>query len=157
MGDVKDHTVLLRDIRPVTKRDSRLTHPDPRAEVVGVDRGRFRTAVARAVETIPSPFRERLENVEIVVEDEPSDEQIRAVGLDPETATLFGLYEGTPLPEREHNYGMALPDRIFLFYGPLVDAFPSEAELTREIRVTIVHEVGHFFGLDDDEIEDLGY
>lgn len=122
-----------------------------------MDRSRFRRAVSRAIETIPEPFRERLVNVEVVVEDEPTDEQIRGVGLDPETDTLFGLYEGTPLPEREHNHGMALPDRILLFYGPLVDAFPSEAELVKEIRTTIVHEVAHFFGLDDDEIEDLGY
>lgn len=120
-------------------------------------RKRFRCLVERALETIPGPFRERLENVEVVIEDEPSDELIRGVGLDPEVDTLFGLYEGTPLPEREHNYGMTLPDRILLFYGPLTDAFPSESELVEEIRTTVVHEVAHFFGLDDDEIEDLGY
>jgi predicted Zn-dependent protease with MMP-like domain len=120
-------------------------------------RRRFRRLVEKAIDSLPSPFRERMENVEIVIEDEPTDEQIASAGLDPEQDDLFGLYEGTPLPERGHDFAMALPDRIILFFLPLVETFDDEHELAREIRATVVHEVAHFFGLDDDEIEDAGY
>ncbi len=70
---------------------------------------------------------------------------------------IFGLYEGSPLSERPHDFAMALPDRITLFYRPLVGAFGGPAEIREEIRRTVVHEVAHFVGLDDDEIELLGY
>jgi predicted Zn-dependent protease with MMP-like domain len=120
-------------------------------------RRQFRRLVEKEVDSLPSPFRERMENVEIVIEDEPTDEQIASAGLDPEQDDLFGLYEGTPLPERGHDFAMALPDRIILFYLPLVETFDDEHELAREIRTTVIHEVAHFFGLDDDEIEDAGY
>ncbi len=122
-----------------------------------MNRSRFQRLVVAAIESLPRDVRERIEGVEIVVEDEPTDEQIESVGLDPEEETLYGLYEGTPLPERGHDFAMTLPDRILLFYGPLVEDFPDANELRDEIRATIVHEVAHFYGLDDDEIEDLGY
>ncbi|MGH7802851.1 MAG: metallopeptidase family protein [Candidatus Binatia bacterium] len=122
-----------------------------------MQRRRFRRLVEKTVDSLPATFRERMGNVEIVIEDEPTDEQIRSTGLDPEIETIFGLYEGTPLPERGHDYAMALPDRIILFYLPLIESFEDEHELAEEIRATVVHEVAHFFGMDDDEIEDLGY
>ena len=120
-------------------------------------RRRFRCLVQDAIDALPPTFRERMGNVEIVVEDDPTDEQIESVGLDPEAETIFGLYEGTPLPERGHDHGMALPDRITLFYLPFLDSFETEREIAAEIRTTVVHEVAHFFGMDDEEIEDLGY
>lgn len=107
--------------------------------------------------SLPAEFRERLGNVELIVQEEPTDEQIESVGLDPEEDTLYGLYEGTPLPERPHDWAMALPDRIILFYRPLVRDCRTAGELREEIRDTVIHEVAHFFGMDDDEIEDLGY
>jgi predicted Zn-dependent protease with MMP-like domain len=122
-----------------------------------MNRRRFRRLVERAIDSLPSPFRERLENVEIVIEDQATDEQIIGAGLDPEVETLYGLYEGTPLPERAHNHGMQLPDRIILFYLTLIEDFEDEHELAEEVRATVVHEVAHFFGMDDEEIEDLGY
>lgn len=122
-----------------------------------MNRRRFREVVESEIAALPALFRDRLANVEVVVEDEPTDEQIVGAGLDPEEDTILGLYEGTPLPDREHNHSMMLPDRIFLFYGPLLDVSPDEATLREEIRTTVIHEVAHFFGLDDEEIEDLGY
>ncbi len=122
-----------------------------------MDRRKFRRLVEEALDTLPPDFRERLTNVEIFVEDEPARSQIETAGLDPDENTLFGLYEGVPLIEREHNFGMALPDRITIFYRPLVESFQSPAEIREQIRVTVVHEIAHFFGMDDDEIEDLGY
>ncbi len=122
-----------------------------------MNRRRFQRLVEQAIDSLPRDFRERIENVAVLIEEAPTDEQIAGAGLDPERDTLYGLYEGTPLSERTHDFAMELPDRITLFYGPLVEDFPHPDELREEIRATIVHEVAHFFGLEEDEIEDLGY
>lgn len=122
-----------------------------------MDRARFQRLVTLAIDSLPPEVRDRIEGVAVLVEDEPTDEQIAGVGLDPDEDSLYGLYEGTPLPERGHDFAMQLPDRIFLFYGPLVADFPNPDELRDEIRDTIIHEVAHFYGLDDDEIGDLGF
>ena len=121
-----------------------------------MDRGRFRALVAQALDEIPQPFRGRLDNVEVVVEDEPSAETLREMGLHPRRDTLFGLYEGTPLSERSHD-APTLPDRITIFYRPLVRTFRTPGAIRREIRKTVIHELGHFFGLEDDDIDADGY
>lgn len=120
-------------------------------------RSRFEKLVAEAIASLPPGVAERMVNLEVVTADWPSRAQLESVGLDPEVDTLFGLYEGVPLPAREHNFGMVLPDRITLFYYPLLESFDGPDELREEIRTTLVHEVAHFLGLDDEEIEDLGY
>jgi predicted Zn-dependent protease with MMP-like domain len=122
-----------------------------------MDRRKFRRLVEEALDTLPGEVRIRMENVTVFVRDEPSDEQIADAGLDPARDVIFGLYEGLPLDERTHDYGMALPDRITLFYRPLVESFRGPVEIREEIRRTIVHEVAHFIGLDDDDIEGRGY
>jgi predicted Zn-dependent protease with MMP-like domain len=122
-----------------------------------MNRKAFRRLVEEALDELPPLFSQKLENVEIVVEDWPTAEQLRNQGLDPEQDTLYGLYEGTPLPERAHDHGMALPDRITIFYGPLVQDFRTRKQIREQVRLTVIHEIAHFFGLDDDEIEDLGY
>jgi predicted Zn-dependent protease with MMP-like domain len=119
-------------------------------------RKEFRRLVTEVLETLPAEFASRLENVEVVVEDEPTDEQIRGAGLDPELDTLFGLYEGTPLELRGHEYA-ALPDKISIFYLPIVETCTSTAEIRDEIRTTVLHEVAHFFGFDDEELDEWGY
>ena len=121
-----------------------------------MDRVRFHELVAQALDEIPEPFSSRLANVAVVVEDEPSAEVLRDMGLHPRRDTLFGLYEGTPLTERAYD-APALPDRITIFYRPLVRTFRTPGAIQREIRKTVVHELGHFFGLDDDDIEGEGY
>lgn len=122
-----------------------------------MDRRRFRRLVGQAIDRLPGEFRERLENIAIVVEDAPSDDQIRSAGLDPDEDTLLGLFEGVPLAEHGHDASMALPDRIVIFYQPLIEVCASDNEIREEIRLTLVHEIAHYFGLDEDEIEDLGY
>ena len=122
-----------------------------------MDRRKFRRLIEEALDTLPGEIRVRMENVTVLVEEEPSAEQMQCAGLDPLQDTLFGFYEGSPLPERGHDFGMALPDRIILFYRPLVESFRSPAAIREEIRRTVVHEVAHLLGLDDDEIDDLGY
>jgi predicted Zn-dependent protease with MMP-like domain len=112
--------------------------------------------VGEALETIPDEFARYLENVEVVIEDEPSPEMLRDLGLDPRRDTLYGLYQGTPLPERRHDFS-ALPDRIVIFAGPLLQDFRTPNSLRREIRSTVVHEIAHFFGLDEEHIRRLGY
>jgi predicted Zn-dependent protease with MMP-like domain len=119
-------------------------------------RKEFRRLVTEVLETLPAELASRIENVEVVVEDEPTDEQIRGVGLDPREDTLFGLYEGVPLEARGHDYA-ALPDKISIFYLPIVETCTSTAEIRDEIRTTVLHEVAHFFGIDDEDLDEWGY
>ena len=105
----------------------------------------FDEHVRAALDSLPPDIAAALRNVAIVVEEEHPD--------DPD---LFGLYEGVPLPERGDDAG-ALPDRIAIYRRPLVEEFPDARELEREIRVTVLHEVGHYFGLDEDRLTELGY
>ena len=121
-----------------------------------MDRQRFRALVGEALDDIPEPFRGHLANVEVVVEDEPPADTLRAMGLHPRHDTLFGLYEGTPLGERVDG-ALLLPDRITIYYRPLVRTFRTPAAIRREIGKTVIHELGHFFGLEDDDIEAEGY
>jgi len=124
-----------------------------------MDRTRFARLVTEVLNDLPEEFSSRLTNVEVVVEDAPSKAQLRSVGLDPATDTLFGLYEGVPLEERDqHTLGAPLlPDKISLFYRPIVDECADENEMRAEIRTTVLHEIAHFFGMDDDELERWGY
>src|SRR5512140_882817 len=121
-----------------------------------MDRTRFQRLVTTVVNDLPEAFATRLANVEIVIEDEPTRAQLRSVGLNPRSDTLFGLYEGVPLEERAPGVPV-LPDKISIFYRPLVDACADDAELREEIRLTILHEVAHFFGIDDEDLESWGY
>jgi predicted Zn-dependent protease with MMP-like domain len=98
-----------------------------------------------------------LHNIEFVVEDRPSDELLRAEGLDPRHDTLYGIYQGVPLPDRSSLDPPLLPDKITIFVEPLQEDFPDLDELREEIRLTVLHEIAHYFGMDEEDIEDLGY
>jgi predicted Zn-dependent protease with MMP-like domain len=117
----------------------------------------LRKEVARVVDRLPKEFRQQLLNVEFIVEDRPSKELLRAEGLDPDQDTLYGIYEGVPLPERSALDPPLLPDKITLFAEPLLQDFADPDELREEIRLTVLHEIAHYFGMDEDEIEELGY
>jgi predicted Zn-dependent protease with MMP-like domain len=106
---------------------------------------RFEAHVDRAIASLPAELREAIRNVEITVEDE-----------DPDDPDVFGLYEGVPLPERG-DWAGSLPDRIRIFRLPLVESFPDPDDLEREIRITVLHELAHYFGIDEDRLGDLGY
>ncbi|MCG8655578.1 metallopeptidase family protein [Yimella sp. NH-Cas1] len=119
---------------------------------VPLSRADFEDAVADALDEIPQDLFDRLDNVVILIEDEPTDEQRG------EHAELLGLYVGIPLPQRmdSYRYG-SLPDRIFLFQGPLTRHSRDRADLIEQIRVTTLHEIGHYFGIDDDRLHELGW
>lgn len=111
----------------------------------------FEHLVAKALDDLPEEFAELLDNVAVVVEDEPSEEDLLSVDLDPEQDELFGLYQGVPLSERDSFYE-ALPDRVVIYRGPILRCCDSRREVIREVRDTVVHELGHHFGLDEDEM-----
>ena len=117
-------------------------------------RDRFERLVADALETMPRRFRQAIRNVAVIVEDAPTSELLDEVGVDPPD-TLFGLYEGVPLPEREWNHGNDLPDRITLFQAPIEEASQNNDEVVDTIGETVIHEFGHYFGLSEEEIEEI--
>jgi predicted Zn-dependent protease with MMP-like domain len=115
-------------------------------------RRQFERMVERAVASLGDDLRAKLENVEIVVEPESRTEAGRADG-----EALFGYYEGVPLTERTTGYGMTLPDKITIYQGPLERAFPDPADLFEQVRITVLHEIAHHFGIDEDRLAELGY
>ena len=118
------------------------------------DRRTFERIVADVVATLPEPFRERFSNVAIVVEDwpDPDADADTAPSADGEETDLLGLYQGVPYGERQTDYNLVLPDRITIYRQPILAASRSEAQAREEIRLTVIHEIGHYFGLGDDEL-----
>jgi len=119
-----------------------------------VDRKAFERLVADALATIPRRFRNAMRNIAIVVEDEPSEELLDEMEIEPPD-TLLGLYQGTPLTERTSAYGNVLPDRVLIFQGPHERAADDENDLVVAIGETLIHEIGHYFGLSEEEIEEI--
>lgn len=117
-------------------------------------RARFEQLVAEAIRTIPSRFRDHLQNIAVIVEDEPPGALLDEMEIDPPD-TLFGLYQGTPLTERSWDYGNALPDRIVLYQGPIEDASDTDDDVVVTVGETLIHEVGHYFGLSEEELEEI--
>jgi predicted Zn-dependent protease with MMP-like domain len=113
---------------------------------------RFDRLVSEALRGLPPHIAATLQNVDVVVEDEPSARQL--AGLD-EGETLFGYYEGVPQTERA-GYNFALPDKITIFRGPLERECDDDAEIAREVQITVLHELAHHFGFDEDQVADLG-
>jgi predicted Zn-dependent protease with MMP-like domain len=122
-----------------------------------LDYEELRKEVTKVIDRMPRRFREQLRNVEFVVEKRPSPELLRAEGLDPRHDTLYGIYQGVPLPDRSHLDPPLLPDKITIFAEPLLEDFPDPDELREEIRLTVLHEIAHYFGMDEDQIDELGY
>jgi predicted Zn-dependent protease with MMP-like domain len=117
-------------------------------------RARFERLVAEAVELIPPHFRREIRNLALVVEDEPSAELLEEMEIEPPD-TLYGLYQGVPLPERGWAHGNALPDQITIFQRPIEEDCEDEDEIRVAIGETLIHEVGHYFGLSEEEIEEI--
>jgi predicted Zn-dependent protease with MMP-like domain len=115
-------------------------------------RAEFERHVTDALASIPWRFRDAMENIAIVVEDEPSAELLADMEIEPPD-TLFGLYQGTPLTERSWGFGNALPDRVLLFQGPHEREADDDDDLVVSIGETLIHEIGHYFGLSEEEIE----
>ena len=115
---------------------------------------RFERLVERALDEIPAPFRAALDEVAIVIEDDATDEQLDISGLGRDDA-LYGLYEGTPRTAWGADFA-PFPNKISLFRIPLEEDFPDPDELADEVRVTVIHELAHHLGIDDDRLEQLG-
>lgn len=115
-----------------------------------MDRSSFEKLVERSLERLPGKFRNKLRNIMIEIEDEPSEEVLDDMGI--EDGTLFGLYQGVPLTERDWNFGNVLPDRIVIYQRPIEGAASSPEEIEEIVLDTVVHEIGHYFGFDDVEL-----
>lgn len=118
-------------------------------------REHFRELVQEAIDTIPARFAREVKNLAIVIEDEPPADLLEELDMDPEEDTLLGLYQGTPLPER-FQYGNTLPDRITLFQQSIEDDCDGdEDEIVIAIGETLIHELGHYFGMSEEQIMDI--
>ncbi len=121
-----------------------------------LSRAAFEKLVGQAVESLPPRFLEQLRNVDVVVETEPTEEELRQAGIQP-GGTLLGLYQGIPQTQRGTWYGSVLPDRIVIYQRPIESIAGSLLETRRQVRITLMHEIGHHFGLHERELSDAGY
>jgi predicted Zn-dependent protease with MMP-like domain len=117
-------------------------------------RERFQQLVIEAVTLIPRRFRREMKNLALVVEDEPTSALLAEMEIEPPDS-LYGLYQGTPLPERAWAFGNTLPDRITLYQRPIEEDCEDEDEIRAVIGETLIHEVGHYFGMSEEEIEEI--
>lgn len=121
-----------------------------------VSRERFRELVHEAVELLPDGLRYAVRNVDLVIEDHPTRADLEAAGV-ARGHTLLGLYHGIPLTARGHEgYNLVLPDKISIYQGPIESMCDSDDEIVEQVRTTVLHELGHYFGIDDDRLHELG-
>lgn len=111
----------------------------------------FESVVNQTITDLPSEFKSKLENVQILVEVWPTQEDLRAIYAHPGTI-LFGLYRGVPKTKRGNFYSGVLPDKIIIFAGPIISMSPSVDEVKKQIRKTVLHEIGHHFGMSEEAI-----
>jgi predicted Zn-dependent protease with MMP-like domain len=112
-------------------------------------RRQFERVVERALRSLPRKFRQRISNIAVVVEDWADEATLAEMGIEPPD-TLYGLYRGVDLTRRDSAYGNVLPDVITIYQGPIVEDAADEEEMADIVRATVIHEVGHYFGLDDE-------
>ena len=120
-----------------------------------MERNHFEHLVAEALANLPDEFKERLENIDVVVEDKPTREKLFEVGLKPGDI-LYGLYEGVPLTKRTTNYGLVLPDKISIYKIPIENSCRSDTEIKKKVREVVEHEIAHFFGFSDEQLDKMG-
>jgi predicted Zn-dependent protease with MMP-like domain len=124
---------------------------------VDVGKVEFERLVEEAIAGLPEAYRVAVaEDVPVQVAPRPSPDQLESLGMDPEEL-LLGLYEGVPLPDRGVDAPAGVPDRIWLFREDIQDVCEDRDHLVREVRITLLHELGHYFGLDEDDLDELGY
>jgi predicted Zn-dependent protease with MMP-like domain len=119
-----------------------------------VRRAEFEALVERALRRLPKRFKQKLHNIAVVVEDWPDAETLQEMGIEPPD-TLYGLYRGVDLPHRDSSYGNVLPDAITIYQGPIETDCEDEAEMAELVRDVVIHEFGHYFGLDDARLDEL--
>ena len=129
-------------------KDSRTAIPEARKQ--------FEQVIGEVIDRLPERFREAIRNLSVIVEDEPKGDLLSELEQDPDEP-LLGLYIGTPLPERIFGEEPILPDQILIFRGPLERMCADGGELREQIRITILHELAHYFGIEDEELEEMGW
>lgn len=112
-------------------------------------RKQFEALVERALRRLPRAFKDKLANIAVVVDDWADDQTLAEMGIEPPD-TLYGLYRGVDLTRRDASYGNVLPDTITIYQGPIEEDCVDEQEMAALVRETVIHEIGHYFGLDDD-------
>src|SRR5262245_1565744 len=117
-------------------------------------RAKFEALVDRALRRLPIRFKQKIENVAVVVEEWADDETLREMGIEPPD-TLYGLYRGIDLTRRDSGYGNVRPDTIHIYQGPIEEDCEDEEEMADLVLDVVIHEVGHYFGLDDDTMEGI--
>ena len=120
-----------------------------------MDRERFEWLVAKAVDSLPDEFHTRLENIDVVVADRPTPDQLAKLG-GKRGGTLLGLYEGVPLTKRSRHYGLVVPDKVTVFQKAIEAHCQNDAEIIAEIKRVVLHEIGHHFGISDARLRELG-
>ena len=115
-----------------------------------MNRKTFEQLVERSLRRLPKKFLDALENIAIEVKDEPPQDVLDDMGI--ENGALYGLYQGVPLTEREWNFGNVLPDRITIYQGPIERDMRNDEEIEEVVLDTVVHEIGHYFGFDDETL-----
>jgi predicted Zn-dependent protease with MMP-like domain len=146
-----NHQEMLRAANNVSNQEGR-----PETWGIWVRRAEFTALVELALKKIPAQLRAAMDNIGIVIEDWPDEELMAEMDGDSD-AMVYGIYQGIPLPERGASYGNTVPDVIVLYQKALEEDFPEREELISEIEITLVHEIGHYFGFDESELEKYGY
>jgi len=114
-----------------------------------MNRRQFEALVEKSLRKLPKAFKEKVANIAVVVEDWADDETLAEMGIEPPD-TLYGLYQGVDITQRDSTYGNVLPDVITIYQGPIEEDAADEEEMAEIVRETVMHELGHYFGLDDD-------
>jgi len=117
-------------------------------------REQFEALVESALRKLPRPFKEKMANIAVVVEDWADDETLQDMGIEPPD-TLYGLYRGIDLTRRDSGYGNVLPDTIHIYQGPIEEDCADAEDIAELVRDVVIHEIGHYFGLDDETMEDI--
>ena len=123
--------------------------------MVRISRRGFERLVLKALDDLPHSIRSRMDNVDIVVHDRASSDDLEGLGLR-HPGELFGLYQGIPLTERSH-YDIAVPDRISIYRKPIEAACATRSDIVREVRATVIHEIAHHFGISDAALDQIRY
>jgi predicted Zn-dependent protease with MMP-like domain len=132
-----------------------MDHSDGPRPLISLER--FEELVDEALASIPSEFWDVIDNLAVMVEEWPTRRQIESADTEPGTL-LLGLYEGVPLTGRSHGYGLVPPDKITIFRGPILRVCPpgDEEAIRAQVRRTVLHEIAHHFGIDDDRLHEIG-
>src|SRR5262245_28212736 len=117
-------------------------------------RRQFESLVEKALRRLPKRFKDKIANIAVVVEDWADDETLQDMGIEPPD-TLYGLYRGIDLTRRDSGYGNVLPDTIHIYQGPIEEDCADAEDIAELVRDVVIHEIGHYFGLDDETMEDI--